>query len=86
MKIAPSQAVLAQMGSRGVALVILILGTNLGLVDNATPLRLYLREREPVPIVLEVGWVPEPVWAGVEKKKSLTLPGVRTRTFHPVHS
>jgi hypothetical protein len=29
-------------------------------------LPLYSREREPVPIVQEAGWAPEPVWVGAE--------------------
>jgi len=45
MKVAPSQAVLAQMGSRGVAVVILTLGTDWRLVDKATPCPLYFRYR-----------------------------------------
>ena len=36
-------------------------------VINATPRPLYPRERDPVPIVQEAGWAPEPVWTGVEK-------------------
>jgi hypothetical protein len=35
-------------------------------VVNATPRPLYPREKNPVPIVYEAGWVPEPVWTGAE--------------------
>jgi len=35
-------------------------------VVNATPRTLYTQERDPVPIVQEVGWAPEPVWTGAE--------------------
>jgi len=33
---------------------------------KATPWQLYLRERDPVPIVQEAVWAPGPVWAGAE--------------------
>ena len=33
---------------------------------NATPRPLYPRNRDPVPIVQEAGWVPGPVWTCVE--------------------
>jgi hypothetical protein len=33
---------------------------------NATPKRLYPRERDRVPIVQKAGWAPEPVWTGTE--------------------
>jgi hypothetical protein len=38
----------------------------MGWVVNATPLSLYPRERDPVPIVQEAGWAPGPVWTGAE--------------------
>ena len=38
----------------------------MGWVVNATPQPLYPRERDPVPIVQEAGWVPGPVWTGME--------------------
>jgi len=63
------------MGSRGMAVAILTFGTNWGLVHNATHWPLYLRERDPVPIVQEAGWAPDPVWAGVEKRKVSYCPG-----------
>jgi hypothetical protein len=37
--------------------------------------------KEPVPIVQEAGWAPEPVWIGAEK---LAPPGFDPRTFQPV--
>jgi hypothetical protein len=39
------------------------LGARWGWVVNVTPRPLYPRERDPVPIVQEAGWVPRPVWA-----------------------
>jgi hypothetical protein len=38
----------------------------MGWVVNTTPQLLYPRERDPVPIVREAGWVPGPVWTGAE--------------------
>ena len=38
----------------------------MGWVVSATPWPLYLRERDPVPIVLEAGWAPGPVWTSAE--------------------
>ena len=35
-------------------------------VVNATAQPLYPRERDPVPILQEVGWAPGPVWTGAE--------------------
>ena len=39
---------------------------DVGWVVNATPRALYSREKDPVPIVQEAGWVPGPVWTGEE--------------------
>jgi hypothetical protein len=39
--------------------------------------------KDPVPIVQEAGWAPEPVWIGTE---NLGLPGFDPRTFEPVAS
>jgi hypothetical protein len=46
---------------------------------NSTSRPIYPRERDPVPTVQEAGWAPEPVWKGVEKRKSLASTGDRTR-------
>jgi hypothetical protein len=43
----------------------------------------FTRGKDPVPIVQEVGWAPEPVWIGVE---NLAPPGFDPRTFQPVAS
>ena len=42
------------------------LGTRLSWVVNATPRTLYPWERDPVPIIPEVGWSPATVWTGTE--------------------
>jgi hypothetical protein len=39
--------------------------------------------KDPVPIVQEAGWAPEPVWIGAE---SLPPPGFDPRTFQPTAS
>jgi hypothetical protein len=50
---------------------------------NAT-LRLFcLWERDPVTIVQEAGWAPEPVWTGTE---NLAPKGFDPRTVQPVAS
>ena len=40
------------------------LGARWGWVANTTPRPLYPKERYPVPILEEVGWVSETVWTG----------------------
>ena len=83
VKVALEQAMKAQSGSGGIALLFFNLGTRCGCVVNATPRPLYLRERDPVPIVWEAGWAPEPVWMGAE---NLTPPRSDLRTVQPVAS
>jgi hypothetical protein len=39
--------------------------------------------KDPVPVVQEAGWAPEPVWIGAE---NLAPPGFDPRTFHLVES
>jgi hypothetical protein len=39
--------------------------------------------KDPVPIVQEAGWAPEPIWIGAE---NLAPPGFDPRTFQPVAS
>jgi hypothetical protein len=46
----------------------------MGWVINATPLLLYLRKGDPLPILQEAGWAPGPVWTGAE---NLALTGSR---------
>ena len=38
----------------------------MGWVVKVTPRTLYPREKEPVPIIQEVGWSPATVWTGTE--------------------
>ena len=52
----------------------LYLGAKWGWVVNVTPRPLYSREKDPVPIVHEDGWVPGPVWTGAE---NLAPTGIR---------
>ena len=54
----------------------------MGWVDNVTPQPLYPRERDPVPILQEAGWAPEPVWTGAE---NLAFTGIRS-PVHPARS
>ena len=49
---------------------------------NARPRPLYPWERGPVPIIQEAGWVPGPVWMGVER---LVFTGIRSQD-RPVRS
>ena len=48
----------------------------MGWVVSATPRPLYPRERDPVPIVLEAGWAPVPVWTSQE---NLAPKGIRSQ-------
>lgn len=64
-------------GSKGVAPLILSVGAGWWKV-NATLRSLYPLEKAAVTIVQEAWWPPVPVWTVVEKKKALTLTGVRT--------
>jgi len=50
-------------------------------VVNATPRTLYPRERDPIPLVQEAGWGPEPALTSAE---NLALTSIRSRTVHPV--
>jgi hypothetical protein len=43
----------------------------------------YLREREPVPIVVEAGWAPGPVWTRARSLAALVLD---SRIVQPVAS
>jgi hypothetical protein len=50
---------------------------------SVTPRPLSTSEEDPVPIVQEAGWTPEPVWTGAE---NLALTEIRYRTVQPVAS
>ena len=49
---------------RSISVLTLSPGAGWGLCGHVTPRPLYWRERAPVEIVEEVGWVLAPVWAG----------------------
>jgi hypothetical protein len=66
VKFALKQAMKAQRRSRGIALLIFNLGAGCGWVVNIKLRPIYPRKRDPVPIIYEAGWAPEPVWAGVK--------------------
>ena len=53
-------------GSRGIALLFLDHGTRRGCGVSLTPRPLFTPEKDPVPIVMECGWAPGPVWTGAE--------------------
>jgi hypothetical protein len=75
VKFAVQQATKDQVESRGIALLFFNLGARWGCVINATPRPQYVRERDPVPIVQEAGWAPEPVRTGAE---NLAPTGIRS--------
>jgi len=55
------KAMKVQRGSGGTAV---LLSASWRWVVSAMPQLLYPLERNPVPIVQEAGWVPEPLWMG----------------------
>jgi hypothetical protein len=73
----------AHRKSRGIALPFLDHGTRRGWRVSLTPRPLFTPGKDPVPIVLEVGWAPGPVWTGAE---NLTHTGILFRTVQPVAS
>ena len=56
----------AHRGSRGIALIFLDHGTRRGWRVSVTPRPLFISGKDPVPIVHEAGWGPEPVRTGAE--------------------
>jgi hypothetical protein len=79
VKFALEQAMKAQRGSRGIALIF-HLDPRWGCVVNATPRPLYSRERDPVSIVHETGWALGPDWTGAE---NLATTGIRSGPSSP---
>jgi hypothetical protein len=69
-------------GSRGIALPFLDHGTRRGWGVSVTPQPLFTPRQDPVPIVQEAGWAPQPVWTGAE---NLTSTGIRSPD-HPACS
>lgn len=55
-----------QKGSRDAPQLFLSPALGGGWVVKATPRPIYPLERQPVPIVLDPGWAPVPVWTGAE--------------------
>jgi hypothetical protein len=56
------------------------LGTRWRWVINFTPLPLYPRRNSPyMPIVLEIGWVPEQAWTLWKRENLLLLSGIKPR-------
>jgi hypothetical protein len=68
--------------SGGIAQLFLNLSTRKGCVQHHAPAA-FTPGKDPVPIVREAGWAPEPVWIGAE---NLTIPGFDPWTFQPVAS
>jgi hypothetical protein len=56
-------------GSRGMAPLILNLGTTCRSVIKLMPRPLYPLGKKPVPSVQKAGWTPEPVWTFLQKRK-----------------
>jgi hypothetical protein len=83
----------AQRVGRSIALLFHGLGTRRGLVVRSTHRPHFTPGRDPVPIVEEAGWAPEPVWTGAE---NIAPTGIRSpdrparsqslyRLSYPVH-
>jgi hypothetical protein len=72
----------AHRGSRGIALPFLDHGTRREWGDSVTPRPLFTAGKDPVPIVQEAGWAPEPIWTGAD---NLAPTGILS-TDRPVRS
>jgi hypothetical protein len=72
----------AHRDSRGIALPFLDHGTRRGWGVRVTPRSLFTPGKDPVPIVLEAGWAPGPVWTGAE---NFVPTGIRSPD-RPAHS
>jgi hypothetical protein len=64
-----------QGAGRGKALLLHDLGTRRGEWSANTPRPQFTPGKDPVPIVQEAGWAPEPVWTGAE---NLAPTGIRS--------
>jgi hypothetical protein len=69
--------------SGGIAQLFLNLGTRRGGCGQHHAPAAFTPGKDPVPIVQEAGWAPDPVWIGAE---NLSPPGFDLRTFQPVAS
>ena len=86
IKITLSHAMKAEMGSGGIAVLILNLSARWGWAINTMPWPFYPWKGVPLPIVHESGWASGPVWMVVEKRKFLVpIIGVQTPNC-PAHS
>jgi hypothetical protein len=85
---------MAHMGSRSIALPFHDHGNRRGWGVSVTPRPLFTPGKDSLPIVLEAGWAPGPVWAGAE---NLAPTGIRPpdrparsqslyRLRYPVHT
>jgi hypothetical protein len=75
IKFTSEQAVKARRKNRIQVYCFFNLGPRWGWMINVTSRPLYPQERDPVSIVQEAGWTPEPVWTGAE---NLTTTGIRS--------
>jgi hypothetical protein len=78
-------AMVVYRGSRGMALLFLILGIRWKWVLNFTPQPFYALETSPVPIKCEAGWAPVPVRTILRRGNTLLLAEIRTLDG-PAHS
>jgi hypothetical protein len=69
--------------SGGIAQLFLNLGTKSGYMVSITPQPPLPPGKDPVPIVQEAGWAPEPVSISAQ---NLAPPGFDARTFQPLAS
>ena len=65
-KVHPRTGRAAQRGNRGIALIFHDCGTSRGWGVSVTPRPLFTSGKDPVSIVQEAGWAPEPVWTCAE--------------------
>jgi hypothetical protein len=74
----------AHRRSRGTALPFHDHGTRRGWGVSVTPRPIFTPRKDPVPIVLEAGWAPGPVWTSAENLAP--PPGFNPRTIQPIAS
>ena len=72
----------AHRGSRGIAVLFHDYGTRRGWGVSVTPRPLFTPGKDPVPIVQEAGWAPQPFWKWAE---NLAPTGIRSPD-RPAHS
>jgi hypothetical protein len=72
----------AQWGGRGIALLFIDLGARMGRWSSPR-LGRFTPGEDPITIIREAGWAPEPIWTDEE---NLALSGFDPRTIQPVVS